>query len=209
MGVSSFLLLNLMIVQYLGLRSGGPKQVTVGISSFEGFCSAPDSPCTEVEAGVAAGVRCSFFDGGWGDELWPWRPRLRFGDRQRRRALNCRNSSPRRFPREVRRTGLLKLGSRRLRRERLAGERWKESSGSSPFVSTIEGSLGSCKTANTILITLHFIMQNDNFHYRGVLPDLCLSKYKLWGYKNRILLGNTRTMITWILKYFEILENLI
>ncbi|TNN54377.1 hypothetical protein EYF80_035395 [Liparis tanakae] len=69
-----------------------------------------------------------------GDALGPWRPRLRFGERQRRRALNCRNSSPRRFPREVRRTGLLKLGSRRLRRERVAGERWKQSSKSSPLV---------------------------------------------------------------------------
>lgn len=30
----------------------------------------------------------------------------------------------------------------------MAGERWKESSESSPFVSMMEGSLGSCKTVN-------------------------------------------------------------
>lgn len=130
---------------YLGLRSGGPKQVTVGMSSFVGFCSAPDSPSAAVDAvlGAETGVVCSFFEGGWG-ELCPRKPRLRFGERQRRRALNCRNSSPRRFPREVRRTGLVKLGSRRLRRERVAGDRWKESSGSSVLVSTIEGSLDCC-----------------------------------------------------------------
>lgn len=136
---------------YLGLRSGGAKQVTVGMSSFEGFCSAPGSPRADVEAGVEdePGALCSLFDGGCGERLCPRKPRLRFGERQRRRALNCRNSSPSRFPREVRRTGLVKLGSRRLRWERVAGERWKESSGSSPWVSTILGSLGSCWKRNT------------------------------------------------------------
>lgn len=91
----------------------------VGISSFEGFGSAPDSACSEVreEADV-----CSRLAEGRGDKLCPRNPRLRLGERQRRRALNCRNSSPRRFPRDVRRTGLLKFGSRRLRRERVDGE---------------------------------------------------------------------------------------
>lgn len=129
--------------------------MTVGISSFEGFCSAPDSPWAEVEARVTVGMLWSFFDCGRGDGFCPWRLRLRFGERQRRRVLNCRSSSPRRFPREVRRTGLLKLGSWRLRRERLAGERWKESSGLSPFVSTMEGSLGSCKTVNTNMCSIN------------------------------------------------------
>lgn len=137
--------------QYLGLRSGGPKQVTVGISSFVGFCSASDSAWVEVEGGadVVIGVLCSLFGGGCGDAFWPWQLRLRLGERQRRRALNWRSSSPKRFPREVRRTGLLKLGNRRLRRERVAGDRWKESSGSSLWVSTIDGSLGSCKSEYT------------------------------------------------------------
>lgn len=149
----------LYITHYLGLRSGGPKHVTVGISSFVGFCSGSAPPWAEAE--VNMGVLCSFFGGGWGDELWPWKPRLRFGERQRRRALNCLSSSPRRLPKEVRRTGLLRLGSRRLRWERVAGERWKESSELSPVVSTMEESLVSCKTANVELVCINMYKSHD------------------------------------------------
>ena len=176
--------------QYLGLRSGGPKHVTVGMSSFVGFCSAPDSPWAEVEAGVAVGVLCSLLDGGWGDKLCPRKPRLRFGERQRRRALNCRSSSPRRFPREVRRTGLLKLGSRRLRRERVFGDRWKESSWSSPFVSTMEGSLDSCKTAKSMCSINNFTLKCEitiwsaEWWYNLEIAWMCLPKYKPCGNEN-------------------------
>lgn len=135
---------------YLGLRSGGPKQVTVGISSFLGFSSTSHSAWPDAEAGAAVRwLACSLFAGGFGDTAWPWTPRLRLGERQCRKALNCRSSSPSRFPRDVRRTGLLRLGSSRLRRERVLGERWKESSEASPFVSTMDGSLGSCSKSKT------------------------------------------------------------
>lgn len=171
-----FCLYNVMWVwyyvsRYLGLRSGGPKHVTVGISSFVGFGSVSASPWTE--AGVNTGVLCSFFGGGWGDELWAWKPRLRFGERQRRRALNCLSSSPRRLPKEVRRTGLLRLGSRRLRWERVAGERWKESSELSPLVSTMEGSLASCKTANVELGCInHYFWHVNLYFYLKIVNEI-------------------------------------
>lgn len=114
------------VILYLGLRSGGPKQLNLGIRSLVGFFPLPDSP--DGAGGLAEeteGVQCSFLGADWGDRLWPRRPRLRLGERQRRRALNWRSSSPSRLPREVRRTGLLRLGRRRLRRERDPGERWK------------------------------------------------------------------------------------
>lgn len=121
--------------------------MTVGMSSLEGFCSTSDSPRAGAEARVGAavlvGVLCSLFGGDRGDGFWARIPQLRLGERQRRRALNWRSSSPRRLPREVRRTGLLRLGRRRLRRECEGGEKWKYSSVSSPLVSTMEGSLGS------------------------------------------------------------------
>lgn len=124
--------------------------MTVGISSFLGFSSTSDSAWLDPDAGAA--VRwppCSLFAGGFGDAARPWTPRLRLGERQCRKALNCRSSSPSRFPRDVRRTGLLRLGSSRLRRERVAGERWKDSSEASPLVSTMDGSLGSCSDSKT------------------------------------------------------------
>lgn len=88
--------------------------MTVGISSCAGFCPPPDSPWADVEAVADVDELCSCFFGGCGDEFFPLTPRLRFGERQRRKALNCRNSSPRRFPSEVRRTGFLKLGKSKL-----------------------------------------------------------------------------------------------
>lgn len=131
---------------YLGLRSGGAKQVIVGMGSFEGFCTVTNSFWVEADAWDRdnPGELRSFFNAGWEEELCPRKLRLRFGERLRRRALNCRSSSPSRFPREVRRTGLVKLGRRRLRREWVAGDGWKDSSESSFLVSTIEGRLGSC-----------------------------------------------------------------
>lgn len=124
--------------------------MTVGISSFLGFSSTSDSAWPDPDAGAAGRwPPCSLFAGGFGDAARPWTPRLRLGERQCRKALNCRSSSPSRFPRDVRRTGLLRLGSSRLRRERVAGERWKDSSEASPFVSTMDGSLGSCSDSKT------------------------------------------------------------
>lgn len=38
--------------------------MTVGISSFAGFCSAPNAPWADVEGGVTVGVLSSFFEGG-------------------------------------------------------------------------------------------------------------------------------------------------
>ncbi len=62
------------------------------------------------------------------------------GERQCRRLLNCSNSSPKRFPNDVRRTGLPRLGRRRFRHVLETGGMWKYLSGSSAF-STMDGPL--------------------------------------------------------------------
>lgn len=72
-----------------------------------------------------------------GEELRPPLPRA--GEWQLcRRAETWHSSSPRRLLREPRRTVLLSAGSSSLRREMLAGDCWKTSSGSSSS-STMEG----------------------------------------------------------------------
>lgn len=72
-----------------------------------------------------------------GEELRPRLPRAGEGQLCRR-AETWHSSSPRRLLREPRRTELLSAGSSSLRREVLAGDCWKTSSGSSSS-STMEG----------------------------------------------------------------------
>lgn len=67
------------------------------------------------------------------------------GERQCRRALNCINSSPKRFPKDVRRTGLPRLGRSRFLHVLEADGTWKYLSGSSAF-STMDGRLFSVET---------------------------------------------------------------
>lgn len=148
-GNTKFLFLLNLSQSYLGLRSGGPKQLRVGMSSLVGFRQAPVS-ALQVGGGArgTAGERSgSSFSCCWGEELRPRQPRA--GERQWRRALNCRSSSPSRFPKEVRRTGLLRLGSIRFLRDLEAGERWKYSSGSAS-ASTMDGSLCSGRCPRSV-----------------------------------------------------------
>jgi len=117
--------------------------VKVGMRSLAGLRPVPsESVCVlRLGLGVVEGgwvCFCTLVGGlGEGFGLQPLT-----GEWQCLRALNCSNSSPKRFPKDVRRTGLARFGRRRFRHVLEEGGMWKYLFSSLAF-STLVGRLFS------------------------------------------------------------------